>query len=97
MEKLSDRLRRALIICLEDGPIEFGLHYWTGKSERRIEFKTIMVLYERFLVKIIIENRGRGNRVAELTELGEGVARDLKRQNGDAEIREVVGLIARSL
>jgi hypothetical protein len=80
MEKMTAPVRRALVILLEDGEVEFGRHYWTGKSGRQIEFKTVIAMYDRYYVKIAIEHRGKGRQLAVLTEPGARIARDLKRE-----------------
>lgn len=75
---LTDSIKRALVIILEDGEVTKVTHGWRGSSGRSIFTRTVFALYERYLVKIVVENHHRRRQMAKLTDVGEYAARMIK-------------------
>jgi hypothetical protein len=65
---------------MEDGSLILDAHYWRGISGRKCIKATIESLYDRYLVKIIVESRHRRRHTVKLTEVGELTAREIERQ-----------------
>ena len=74
-----------MIILLEDGGIIRDTDYWRGKSGRKVYFSTIESLYDRYLVKIIVESRHRRRHTVILTEVGQYCAKEIQREFANAE------------
>lgn len=77
---LSGSQQKAILIISEDGAVtrerdghRKSQNYFLGKSKRPIVVKTILALYDRRLVKIVIKSGIH----AELTDLGVHVASGL--------------------
>lgn len=77
---LSSPIKRALIVLLEDGLILRNAGYWIGSSRRKVLVQTIEAMYDRYLIKIVVESRYRRRHTASLTDVGEYAAREIKRQ-----------------
>ena len=77
---LSPQLKRCLVIILDDASMVREAHYWRGVSGRKCTQATIESLYDRYLIKIIVESRHRRRHTAKLTEVGELAAREIERQ-----------------
>ena len=68
------------MILLEGGGAIREAGCWRGLRGERIHILTIESLYERCLVKIVVESRHRRRHTAMLTDVGELAAREIKRQ-----------------
>jgi hypothetical protein len=79
-ELLTRPIKSALEILLADGSLIRKGHFWYGSSGGRVAYQTIEAMYSRALCKIVTESRHRRKQMAELTEIGLRVARDLKRE-----------------
>lgn len=79
-QDLSAASKRALVILLEDGLIIRETNFWNGKSRRNIYISTIEALYDRYLIKIVIEGRHRRRHTAMLTDIGEYAAKEIQRE-----------------
>ena len=77
---LSNPQRRGLIVLLEDESILRNAGYWIGSSRRKVGIQTVEALYDRYLIKIVVESRHRRKHIAMLTDVGEYAAREIQRQ-----------------
>jgi hypothetical protein len=79
-EHLTDSMKLALMILLEDGRAVLSAYpkCWLGVSGRRVAIQSAMALYDRALVRIIVESRHRKMHIIRLTELGEFAAEGVK-------------------
>lgn len=77
---LSMPAKRALVMLLEDGFALRDTNYWRSPTDRRIYIRTIETLYDRYLVKIVVESRHKRRHTVKLTEVGEYAARDIQRE-----------------
>lgn len=75
---LKNTFRRALVI-LHGGNLVREHDFWRRHDGMAVNIKTIEALYDRALVKIVVESRHRKIHTAKLTEIGACVARDLVR------------------
>lgn len=84
---LTPTLKRALVILLQDGHLdrqhnrnEHTNNYWISRCARKCALVTILSLYDRYLVKIVVESRHRRRQRATLTDVGVFAAREIERQ-----------------
>lgn len=77
--ELTPACKRALVVMLEDNLIRINSG-WKGESGKLVRQETIEALYDRYLVKIVIDSRHRKRHTAKLTEVGEFAAREIERQ-----------------
>ena len=77
---LSTASKRALVILLEDEMVVRATNFWSGKSKRNIYISTIEALYDRYLIKIVVESRHRRRHTAMLTDIGEYAAKEIQRE-----------------
>ena len=85
---LTVSLKRALVVLLEDGEVIRWPRCWIGQSKRRIFEVTMLALYDRYLVKIVVESRHRRRHTAVLTDIGWYAARDIQRESKNAAVTE---------
>lgn len=76
-DTLSDSLKRALVIILEDGQIIKQAGLWRGSSGRAVPLQTVLALFDRYLIKIVVESRHRRRHAAKLTDVGEYAAEQI--------------------
>ena len=76
---LTPACKRALVILLSN-PLFRHRSGWRDNDENLVRQETIEALYERYLVKIVVESRHRRRHTAKLTEVGEYAAREIGRQ-----------------
>lgn len=91
-EDLSAASKRALVVILEDEKIIRAQNFWSGKSNRDIYISTIEALYDRFLIKIVVESRHKRRHTAMLTDIGEYAAKEIQREFTSAPPRTPHGI-----
>lgn len=91
-EGLTASVKRAMVIMLEDKSVTKQAHYWEGPSGRKIFLQTIIALYDRYLVKLIVESRHRRLQKAFLTDVGSYAAQQIQREFAmpDGECRHAI-------
>lgn len=72
--------KSALVILLNHGSLIREGHHWASASGARVPLPTILALYERYLVKIVVESKYRKRQAAKLTDVGEYAAAEIERQ-----------------
>lgn len=77
---LNSTMKRALLTIYRDQSVARETGFWRGRSGAGIYFSTISGLFDRLLVKIVVESRHRRRHTAVLTEIGLRVARDIDRE-----------------
>lgn len=79
-DDLTATFKRALMILLEDKSAAKQGHYWEGPSARKIFMPTIVALFDRYLIKIVVESRHRKRQTAMLTDIGRYAALQIQRE-----------------
>jgi DNA-binding MarR family transcriptional regulator len=79
-DDLTPGVKRALLMILANGNVIRGARGWHGGDGGIVVAQTVEALYDRYLVKIVVENRHRRRHTLTLTDIGERVARDLQRE-----------------
>ncbi len=77
---LTVNMKNNLMLLLDGGKAIQERGWWILKNENKILTQSILSLYDRCLVKIVVETKFRRRHSAELTQIGYHVARDLKTQ-----------------
>jgi hypothetical protein len=79
-ECLTDAMKLALMILLDDGRLVLGAYpkCWAGASGRQVRLQSATALYDRGLVRLIVESRHRKTHILRLTPLGEYAAEGVK-------------------
>lgn len=89
---LTPSLKRALTILLEEGSAIRDHDYWRTPSGRKLYIVTIEALYDRYLVKIVVESRHRRRHTAMLTDVGEYAAEGILNERDPKHISEEAAL-----
>lgn len=84
MGKLTPPIRKALLIVLSAGIVRRRGFIWMDGSGNEIMPQTMEAMRVRSLVVVTIKDSSRNRRVARLTEIGERIARDLKRETAES-------------
>lgn len=75
-QPLSAPQREALLLLLADR--KFIYHpsraFWCSENNHHVSHAVIESLYERYLVKIVVDGWRRGSHYTELTDIGEHIA-----------------------
>lgn len=82
---LGHAMKRALIIILEDERLISEPHRWRSPNDRVVINQTFFSLYDRFLVKVVVDSRHRKRHTALLTDVGYHAACNLQREMIDRE------------
>lgn len=79
-DHITDSMKLALIILLDDGRVMLCAkpRSWIGVSGRRVTIQTVEALYNRALVRIIVESRHHKTHTLRLTQLGEFAAQGVQ-------------------
>jgi hypothetical protein len=77
---LSFALKRAMVTLLEDGSLMKNGSRWKGSSLRTVTTQSVTALYDRYLIKIVVESRYRRRHCAILTDIGQYAAREIQRE-----------------
>jgi hypothetical protein len=80
LQKIKPTLRAGLLVLLEEGTLQFGLHKWTSPAGRAVDFRVVMAMHDRIFIRFRSTKGRRKHYFAVLTEAGERFARDLKRE-----------------
>jgi hypothetical protein len=80
---LTSGMKAALLALRRAGALAAATCWHTPTGER-IENQTIYALYDRYLVKMVLDSRHRRRTSALLTEIGEHAARGIEIANADA-------------
>ena len=83
---LGDSMKRALVILLEDGSLNAEQHRWRSPKCRAVINQTLYSLYDRYLVKIVVESRHRKRHTALLTDIGRHAATNIQREEIEQRI-----------
>ena len=73
-------MKKNLMLLLDGGKAIQECGWWKLKDGNKILTQSVLSLYDRCLVKIVVETKFRRRHSAELTVIGYHVARDLKTQ-----------------
>ena len=76
---------RQLLKILEHGPFAFVTGSWRNEKGDYIYMHSVEALYDRYLVKIVIDVRNKKHITVELTDIGLHAARDIQRQRDEGE------------
>lgn len=82
---------KTALISLKRAGADALATFWRTPAGERIENKTIYALYDRYLVKMVLDSRHRKRTTALLTDLGEHAARGV--EIGEADKFEDATLI----
>jgi len=93
-QSLTPAMRRALRVLHIDGEAVRQTKFWYTERERLIGTETIIALFDRYLVKVVVENHHRRRQIAALTEIGEMVAFGLMRAELEAEMEDATEVYA---
>jgi hypothetical protein len=80
---LTPSMKAALLALRRAGALAAAT-YWHTPTGERIENQTMYALYDRYLVKMVLDSRHRRRTSALLTEIGEHAARGIEMANADA-------------
>lgn len=85
---LGFAMKRALVILLEDELLIAEEHRWRSPKDRTVINQTFYSLYDRYLVKVVVDSRHRKRHTASLTDVGYHAACSIQRELVDRECRK---------
>lgn len=84
---LGMAMKKALVIILEDGSLLSEEHRWRSPKDRTVINQTFYSLFDRYLVKVVVDSRHRRRHTAFLTDVGHHAASNILREFIDHDFR----------
>ncbi len=79
-EMFSSGMQRAVVKINDLGPFEFQNGQFCNGDNDRINMRTVVALWSRYLITIVAESRHRTRQTIQLTDIGKHVVRSLQRE-----------------
>jgi len=79
-KSLGLAMKKALVVLLEDGSLQAEEHRWRSPRDRTVINQTLYSLYDRYLVKVVVDSRHRKRHTAMLTDVGYHAASNIQRE-----------------